>query len=78
MPNEIWYLALLILVAGTALVVPAVRRWDRAAPSGPPNLTRRRLVKASTAPPKSGRARQQAVRPPVTVARGAVERSRPS
>jgi fused signal recognition particle receptor len=33
MPNEIWYLALLILVAGAAFVVPAVRRWDRKAPS---------------------------------------------
>src|SRR5262245_2069670 len=32
MAHEIWYLALLILVAGAGLVVPAVRRWDRNAP----------------------------------------------
>jgi fused signal recognition particle receptor len=32
MPTEIWYLALLILVAGAALVVPTVKRWDRDAP----------------------------------------------
>jgi fused signal recognition particle receptor len=32
MAYEIWYLALLILVAGAGLVVPAVRRWDRNAP----------------------------------------------
>jgi len=32
MAHEIWYFALLILVAGAGLVVPAVRRWDRNAP----------------------------------------------
>jgi fused signal recognition particle receptor len=56
MPNEIWYLALLILVAGAALVVPTVRRWDRAAPSdaAPKTATRPGAPpKAATAPPKA-------------------------
>ncbi len=45
MPNEIWYLALLVLVAGTALVVPLVRRWDRSAPSAPPKARPTKPVK---------------------------------
>ncbi len=67
MPNEIWYLALLILVAGTALVVPAVRRWDRAAPSDAPAQTAARAgapPKAATAPPKAATAPPKAATAP--------------
>jgi fused signal recognition particle receptor len=76
MPNEIWYLALLIPIAGIALVVPAVRRWDRVAPSDEVTPTRAGTrpgapPKAATTPPK---ARPSAptkpgvkIRPPVPV-----------
>jgi fused signal recognition particle receptor len=50
MPNEIWYLALLVLVAGAALVVPAVRKWDRSAPA------ERRTTKDTTRPGAGTRA----------------------
>lgn len=33
MPQNIWYLVLLLLPVGLALIVPAARRWDRDAPS---------------------------------------------
>ena len=82
MPNEIWYLALLVLVAGTALVVPVVRKWDRSAPSDRPSTitkapTRPGISKpptkaaGTTAPPKARPTKPVkpgvTVRPPVPV-----------
>ena len=81
MPNEIWYLALLVLVAGAALVVPVVRRWDRSAPADRPSTitkaptrpgTTKPATKAgTTAPPKARPTKPVkpgvTVRPPVPV-----------
>ncbi len=47
MPAEIWYLALLVIPGAAALIVPAVRRWDRQAPSAPSTEERRRPVARS-------------------------------
>ncbi len=81
MPNEIWYLALLVLVAGIALVVPLVRRWNRSAPSDRPSTitkaptrpgTTKPATKAGTTAPPKGRPTKPVkpgvtVRPPVQV-----------
>jgi fused signal recognition particle receptor len=81
MPNEIWYLALLVLFAGTALVVPVVRKWDRSAPSDRPSTITKAPTRAgtkaatrpagTTAPPKARPTKPVkpgvTIRPPVPV-----------
>src|SRR5688572_724333 len=49
MAEEIWYLALLLIAGGAALVVPTVRRWDRQAPSELPREPRRPVARSGTA-----------------------------
>ncbi len=49
MPTEIWYLALLLIAAGAAAIVPAVRRWDRRAPSDTRPERRRPVARSGTA-----------------------------
>ncbi len=71
MPNEIWYLALVVLVAGAALVVPVVRKWDRSAPSDRSSITKaptRPGTKAATKP--AGTTVAPKVRPTKTVKPG--------
>jgi fused signal recognition particle receptor len=71
MPAEIWYLGLLVIGAGAALIVPAVRRWDRQAPS-----------ETRPAPSRpAGRPRaveaDRTARPRARVSAPAVEKARP-
>ena len=49
MPPEIWYLGLLLIVAGAAAIVPAVRKWDREAPSDTRPELRRPVARSGTA-----------------------------
>jgi len=49
MPTEIWYLGLLLIAAGAASLVPAVRRWDRQAPSDTTREPRRPVARSGTA-----------------------------
>ncbi len=49
MPAEIWYLALLLIAGGAALITPAVKRWDKRAPSEE-TQPRRPAGRAGTAP----------------------------
>jgi fused signal recognition particle receptor len=49
MPPEIWYLGLLLIAAGAAAIVPAVRKWDREAPSETRPEPRRPVARSGTA-----------------------------
>jgi fused signal recognition particle receptor len=49
MPTEIYYLGLLLIAGGAAAIVPAVRRWDRRAPSETRPEPRRPVARSGTA-----------------------------
>ena len=69
MAHEIWYLSLLILVAGAALVVPAVRRWDRNAPGErvkPKPISKQPKLKPAPLKPKPEATAPTTVAPPAT------------